>query len=96
MLPICGASRFLPGTESNVKSRTIIIPASKVRVFTENVQTAFSLVTQAWLVSRPCNLGCDGCGGVVLVLCLLQLVKKLIELSKCVGNPEEITLLDYL
>jgi hypothetical protein len=56
----------------------------------------FSLVTQAWLRSRQCNLECDRCCGGVLVLCLLQLVKKLIELSKCVGNPEEITLLDYL
>jgi hypothetical protein len=54
------------------------------------------LVTQAWLMSRPVNLGCDRCGGGVLVLCLLQFVKKLIELSRCVGSPKEITLLDYL
>jgi len=44
-------------------------------------------------VSCPCNLGCDRCGGGVLVLRLLSLVKKLIELSECVGNPEETTLL---
>src|SRR6266446_9425412 len=35
------------------------------------------------------------CGSVVLVVCLVQLLTKLSELSKCLDIPEEITLLDY-
>jgi len=35
------------------------------------------------------------CGSVVLVVCLVQLPMKVTELAYCLGNPEEITLLDY-
>jgi hypothetical protein len=35
------------------------------------------------------------CGVVVLVVCLVQLLMKLTELTKCLRNPEEIMLLDY-
>jgi hypothetical protein len=37
----------------------------------------------------------DHCRGVILVVRLLQLLVKRIELSKCVRNPKEITLLGY-
>jgi hypothetical protein len=35
------------------------------------------------------------CGGVVLVVCLVQLPMKVTELNYCLGTTEEITLLDY-
>jgi hypothetical protein len=35
------------------------------------------------------------CGGVVLVVCLVQLPMKVTELTYCLGRPKEITLLDY-
>jgi hypothetical protein len=35
------------------------------------------------------------CGVVVLVVCLVQLLMKLTELTKCLRNPEEIMPLDY-
>jgi hypothetical protein len=38
---------------------------------------------------------CGDCGGVVLVVCLVQRLMKLTEIIKCLGNPEKVTLLDY-
>lgn len=35
------------------------------------------------------------CGGIVFVVCLVQLPMKVSELTYCLGNTEEITLLDF-
>jgi hypothetical protein len=34
--------------------------------------------------------------GVVLIVCLIQLQTKLTELAKCLGNPQQIALVDCL
>jgi hypothetical protein len=49
-----------------------------------------------WCYKKPVLRKKRGhCGGVVLVVCLVQLSMKVTELIYCLGTTEEITLLDY-